>query len=494
MASLRARLFIALSVFIVAAGSAAGGLAFYWAFAEAIELQDAILLQVGTLAVKTHVPAELPNEGGVDAEAQVIIEELDGQSATAAGADDRPHLSKGIADGLRTIAGDGHEWRVLVRTRPDGSRVAIAQTTENRDEIARDGALRTVLPLAGLIPCLLLLVGCVLHYSFRPVSELAARLNTKRSDQLEELPLNGMPEELHPFITSINRLLERIRIMFDQQRRFIADAAHELRTPITALSLQAENLGHVNLSKEGFDRLAILKTGIDRTAHLLEQLLDLARYESGRSLATAPTAFDRIVRDVMADFLPLAQIRLVDLGFNKIDEVHVRAEPTALRVLVRNLIDNALRHSPEGGHIDISLCCDGSRAVLTIADTGPGIPPKELDRILEPFYRGSQTEGDGSGLGLSIVSRIIDSLGGSMALENMPGRAGLCVVVMLPIKTPTEPEHAGPRNAGAWRGECPGPACLRRPAGDRSSHSFSSLHEAEKSRRFSLTQSDQNVR
>jgi two-component system, OmpR family, sensor kinase len=435
MASLRARLYAGLAAIVLLTGLAAGATAFRWAYHEAIEFQDAVLLQIGALAVNNRIQADPSVAQGIDSEARVIIEELGQQPADVdAGL---PRLPNDIPDGWQTVVrGDG-SWRILVRTRPDGSRVAVSQSTDYRDEIAHDSALRVVLPLAVLIPCLVLLVGIVIRYSFRPVSLLAAQLDAKETDHLAKLPVEGMPTELLPFIASINRLLERIRAMFDQQRRFIADAAHELRTPVTALSLQAENLDRVELAKESPDRLLALKAGIRRTAHLLEQLLALAKYDVGRAPRAPPTAFDSIAKEVVADFTPRAQARAVDLGFERIDPVFVDADSTALAVLVRNLVDNALNHTPDGGRIDIGLFRHRTHVVLRIEDCGPGIPEAELVRVFEPFYRGGWSAEEGTGLGLPIVHRVAETLGGSVTLENIlaPDRTGLRVDVRIPASS-----------------------------------------------------------
>ena len=309
--------------------------------------------------------------------------------------------------------------------------MAVGQPTAARDEIARDSAVRTIIPLGALVPCLMLLVGVVIHWSFRPVSKLASQLDAKQSDHLQKLPTHGMPMELHPFIASINRLLQRIAVMFDHQHRFIARAAHELRTPITALSIQAENLEHAELAEDRRNRLATLRSGIQRTAHLLEQLLDLAKYDENNLSNVPAVELDRIVKNAVAEFLPRARARSIDLGFDRIESVPVRVNPTGLAVLVRNLVDNALRYSPDGGQIDIGVSRQGDKAVLRIDDTGPGVPEAQLDRIFEPFNRGNRSEGDGTGLGLSIVRRIVDNHQGSISLENATssGRTGLRVTV-----------------------------------------------------------------
>jgi two-component system OmpR family sensor kinase len=435
MAGLRARLFAGTALLVVATGLAAGGLAFRWAFQEAIELQDAILVQVGELAVKNHLQAELPALGGVDAEARIVVEELSDAPDRPQSATVLPSIPNGLPDGIQTLSGRGEKWRVLVRTRPDGNRVAVGQPTAARDEIARDSAVRTIIPLAALVPCLMLLVGVVIHWSFRPVSKLVSQLDAKRSDHLQMLPTHGMPIELHPFIASINRLLQRIAVMFDHQHRFIARAAHELRTPITALSIQAENLEHAELAEDRRNRLATLRSGIQRTAHLLEQLLDLAKYDENNLSNVPAVELDRIVKNAVAEFLPRARARSIDLGFDRIESVPVRVNPTGLAVLVRNLVDNALRYSPDGGQIDIGVSRQRDEAVLRIDDTGPGVPEAQLDRIFEPFNRGNRSEGDGTGLGLSIVRRIVDNHQGSISLANATssGRTGLRVTVKFPL-------------------------------------------------------------
>jgi two-component system, OmpR family, sensor kinase len=432
MRSLRGRLFVGLTIAIIVAGLGGGALAYGWAFDEAIELQDSILIQIGAVAGAIHVSGAMPAGGGVDAEARVLIEPLDGPGSDT---QDRSKL-KILSDGLHTVARKDGAWRELVRTRADGSRIAIGQPTAIRDEIARDSALRTVVPLLALIPCLLLIVGIIIRQTLRPVLSLAERLDKRQADQLQRLPLEGMPSELRPFIASINRLLERVQDLIDQQRRFIADAAHELRTPITAISLQAENLDHSELLPESRARLASLQSGTKRTAHLLEQLLALARYDMDVMTDVPVASLDQCTKQVVADLLPRAADRGVDLGFEIVEPAFVRCEAAMLAVMVRNLIDNAIRHIPRGGRIDVGVYREESRAVLQVEDNGPGIPEAELTRIVEPFVRGRGVVEDGSGLGLSIVSRIAQRLNGSLSLENISGGAGLRATVSLPAAGP----------------------------------------------------------
>jgi two-component system OmpR family sensor kinase len=293
----------------------------------------------------------------------------------------------------------------------------------------------------------MLVTAVVIAYSLRPMVRLAANLDARRADELTPLPLAGMPSELHPFINSINGLLARIRALLDQQRRFVADAAHELRTPLTALSLQAENLDSVSLPEVARDRLAALRQGMRRTRHLVEQLLALARHEAPPAdRGELPlAALDGAAKEVVADLLPYALDRGIDLGFQLVEPLAVRAEPVMLSTMVRNLLDNALRVTPRGGSIDVGVYQEDDAAILHIEDSGPGIASPDLERIFEPFFRGSHPQGEGSGLGLSIVKRVVERLGGSIRLENAGGAtgSGLRVIVRLPLATAPSKEVAG---------------------------------------------------
>jgi two-component system OmpR family sensor kinase len=430
--SLRGRLFAGLMAIIVLTGAIGGLFAYKWAFDEAMEIQDSVLIQLASLAQTGGVGRAQPLHG-IEEDSEVRIIELGKTSPDSA--DDRQLFE--AQDGFRLATRGGQAVRILLRTRPDGSRYAVTQPTSVRDETAREMAFRTLFPIFALIPCLMLITALVIAYSFRPMLRMAADLDARRAADMTPLPVSSAPSELHPFIVSINGLLARLQLMMDQQRRFVADAAHELRTPITALSLQAENLDPVELSAPARERLTVLKQGIHRTRHLLEQLLALARQEAtSRSSADMPIVeLDRATRDVVADLMPLAFDRGVDLGFGRLESLAVQGEPVMLATMIRNLIDNALRLTEQGGRIDVGVYRMDDRAVLQIEDTGPGIAPGDMAQVFEPFFRGSRAEGEGSGLGLSIVKRVVDQLRGSIVLENMrdTDRSGLRVTVRLPI-------------------------------------------------------------
>jgi two-component system OmpR family sensor kinase len=429
--SLRGRLFISLTAVVLLTGLVGGVLAHRWAFDEAIETQDSVLIQIAGL-VQSGGFTGAQDLHGVDKDAEVWLIEL---GKTPQGTPEERQLWR-LQDGMRDATRKGRPVRVVLRTRSDGSRFAVAQSTGVRDEIASDMAFRTVLPIGALIPCLMLVIAFVIARSLRPMVRLADELDARPADDMTALPLRDLPSELNPFVSSINGLLLRVHDMMEQQRRFIADAAHELRTPLTALSLQAENLDQVELPPAARERLALLRQGMRRSKHLLEQLLALARHDAAHSDRTQweVVELDRAAKSVIADLLQQAISRDVDLGFERADSIPVHGEPVMLAAMIRNLIDNALRFTPEGGKIDVAIYQDGAACILQIEDTGPGISSDEIGRIFEPFFRGQRPEGDGVGLGLSIVKRIVDRLGGSIEAANIAecGRTGLRVVVKLP--------------------------------------------------------------
>jgi two-component system OmpR family sensor kinase len=426
--SLRGRLFFGFSAIIVLTGAIAGVLAHRWAYGEAIEMQDSVLMQIGTFAMTTSL-GKSQSVNGVDADAEIAIVEL---GAIPHGTSDDRRLWS-LRDGLHNDTYSGQPVRVLVRTRANGGRFAVTQRTEIRSEIAGDMALRTLLPICALVPCLMLVTAVVIARSFAPMMRLAADVDRREGSDIEELAVVDAPSELHPFLQSINGLLGRMRLMMERQQRFIADAAHELRTPITALSLQAENLDPVQMPVPARGRLNALKSGMARTTRLLEQLLTLARQEAEPPLARETVFLDKIVKEAVADLLPQAAARDIDLGFKTAEPISVDADSTAIGSAVRNLLENAVKFTPDGGRVDVSVRLEESWAVFQVEDTGPGIPSTDLERVFEPFYRGRSAI-EGSGLGLSIVKRIVDRHSGTVRLTDIDesGRSGLSATVKIP--------------------------------------------------------------
>ncbi len=434
--SLQRRLSLWLSAIIVAVAVAAGGFAFVSAFGEAHELQDDVLRQVGAMFDPQHLPAAPAEALVADQESRVIVQLLPAPGSDAGHASTRaaPMFPSTLADGMQTARAGKYDYRVWVRTLDDGRRIAVAQETAVRDETARHSALHTVMPFLILVPILLLAMADVLRKMFAPINRLAHEVDQRDERQLHAIAPDAVPDEVRPFVVAINRLLARVAQSVQAQHRFVADAAHELRTPLTALSLQAERLGEAPMSPVAQERLAALRQGIERGRALLEQLLTLARAQADTRAPEGEVSVQRVFRSVLEDLMPLAEDKRLDLGVTTDADARVHAGELDLFVILRNLVDNAIRYTPDGGSIDLSVRTDGGLAHITVQDTGPGIPAPERARVFDAFYRVLGNGATGSGLGLSIVGTLVQRLGGEVALDEAPGATGgLRVTVRLPL-------------------------------------------------------------
>ena len=359
-----------------------------------------------------------------------------------------------LKNGFHAFRHQNLEYRVYVHRLRDGSRIAVSQETRIRDQIARQSALYATLPLLLLVPVLLAVTLMLVRLMLRPLAELSRTVNARQEHDLQPLPKTDLPTELQPFVNAINGLLGRTSAAMESQRRFVADAAHELRSPLAALSLQAERLHAAPMSSpEATERLETLQAGIRRSRHLLEQLLLLARAQNARwgqgqaaaTAASAPAtvAVLPVMRRVLEDLLPLADQKGLNLGISaapgatqdaEADErIRVSADEMALYTLLRNLVDNAIRYTPAGGQIDLWVDRRGAEVVMAVQDNGPGIPAEERTRVVDPFYRVLGTGESGSGLGLSIVDTLVGNLKGRLRLDDAVGHAhGLRAEVTLP--------------------------------------------------------------
>jgi len=235
--------------------------------------------------------------------------------------------------------------------------------------------------------------------------------------------------------TALNDLLARLDLAIERERAFIADAAHELRTPLTALSLQLQSLAAAGATEDRDAAVRNLETGVARAARLIEQLLAVAREQHAGDRERRSLHLDELVRQVVAEWVPLAEAAGIDLGIAEAEVVRVLAEEDGLRVLLRNLLDNAIRYTPRSGRVDVRVSRTEDRpprAVLSVTDTGPGIPEAERGRVFDRFHRVPGTVAGGSGLGLALVRSVASRHDGQVALESGPGGTGLRVVVTLP--------------------------------------------------------------
>ncbi len=452
--SLQFRLSAWISATIVGVAAIAGIASFALAFDEAIELQDGQLRQMAVLASRGSAPPGSPVEPDTDSEERVVVQTLPPTGtapASGTGSAFAPTFPATLVDGMQTITLERDSWRVFVRPLGSGARVAVGQRTALRDEIARDSALRTVAPFLILVPLLLVLVRALIGRMLAPLKRMATDLDRRGDQDLDPIADANVPTEVRPFVVAIDRLLARVARSVSAQQRFIADAAHELRSPMTALSLQAQQLDAVEMTAVARRRLGALRSGIQRTRELLDQLLALARAQQPPQGGVAAVSLRQALRNVLEDLLPLAEAKGVDIGVEGAGDVSVRAHEVDLKTLIKNLIDNAIRYTPAGGRVDLCLTESNGAGRLQIDDTGPGIAEAERARAFDPFYRVVGSDESGSGLGLSIVKAVADRLQATVELDwaDTQRQQGLAVKVTFPTPVPGHPTRSAAHGAEA---------------------------------------------
>ena len=434
VSSLRFQLALWLSLAVVAVAAGAGVYSFRSALHEAHTMQDNQLGQtaylIGRLDAVPSAPMAREQAGDDDFDARVVVRFLRTPGGPALAPPPRPpEFAHDLADGLQTVYVGREQWRVFVKSNAKGIRVAVGQQTRVRDAAARASAVRTVMPILFLAPVLLLLVSALVQRMLRPLKTLSDQLGQRQEHDLSQLHGAGLPSEVWPFVVQINALLIRTRRTLALQRRFIADAAHELRSPLTAMSLQAERLGAAEMPGEARVRLRALTAGLQRTRVLLEQLLTLARTNEPAAGQAGEVGLAQIIREVLEELVPLAEAKNIDLGVVGDVAATVKGTPFELRVLIKNLVDNAIRYTPDGGRVDITVRQDGG-VTLQVDDTGPGIAAAERERVFDPFYRVLGNGETGSGLGLAIARSVAGSIGARIELAAVsPAGPGLRATV-----------------------------------------------------------------
>jgi two-component system OmpR family sensor kinase len=425
--SLRSRLFVWLSVSILIAGLLAAALSFALSFHDANELQDAQLQQVAAVLSTdslASVPSGFKPRDNEDAETHFVIKLLGPAPAGPNPALDVP-LPLTLPPGLQSLEQSGVEWRAMVTQNAAGQRFAVAQRMRVRDETARDTALLTLLPLIVLVPMLLLIVNFVLGQTFAPLAAMSANVDLIDGSRLTALDEQLVPRETLALVQAVNRLMRRLALVLDQQRRLVSDAAHELRTPVATLVVQADNVLHVDLPPAARERMALLRQGLSRMASLLEQLLNFARVQGAAPSMTQLLELNVLVRTAIEESLPMAQAKGVDLGCVRIDRAPIQGDPLHAYALVRNAVDNAVRYTPSGGAVDVSVSIEDAEVYFVVEDTGPGIAAADIERVFEPFARVLGSQESGSGLGLAIARTAALALGGRIVLggraDHRPG-------------------------------------------------------------------------
>ena len=380
--------------------------------------------------VARSVHGGLPFQPGDDVEFSVRIWSPDGTELYRSGAREMPSQAVlGFSDAMV----DGTRYRIYSLRTPEHT-IQIAQDLDARTHRARALAWRAILPIVLLAPLLMLAVWWLIDSALAPVQRMKRQVAARRASDLSPLPTTGLPEEVLPLVAEINLLFERLQRARSVQQKFIADAAHELRSPLAALKLQAQALRRTMDDGARQEAIERLNEGMERAIELSGQLLSLAREEAGdATLHPEEVELEQLAREAVAEVLPQAQARAIDVGLAPGESASVQGDRQALHVLLRNLLDNAVKYSQPHGTVDIRIeaGADGS-ATLVVEDSGPGIADAEYERVFDRFYRVPGTEAPGSGLGLAIVKTVAERHHARVELGRSPRLGGLSVAVRFP--------------------------------------------------------------
>jgi signal transduction histidine kinase len=340
-----------------------------------------------------------------------------------------PFLSR---SGLSVVTAGGENWHLYTIMLEDGI-VQAAQRASERESLARETASTLILPAALMLAAIAGLLTLALRRGLAPLSRAAGEVTARTVESLHPIDLAAHPPELHLLVSAINDLMARLGSALALQRTFLADAAHELRTPTAALRLQLQLLERAGSDAQRLAAQDELRAGVARVQHLVEQLLQLSRLgPETPALKRESVDLAVLARAVVSRFSARADEQHVDLGAIGADPVVVAGDAQQLTILLENLVDNALRHTPAGGKVDVSAMTRDGRPCLSVADTGPGIPCDERERVFARFYRTAEAPpSTGSGLGLAIVRAVAQRHGAEITLEDAPG-GGLLVNCLFP--------------------------------------------------------------
>ncbi|MGI4841910.1 MAG: ATP-binding protein [Janthinobacterium lividum] len=350
----------------------------------------------------------------------------------------RARLPQRAVLGFSNVKANGTVYRVF-SIQSENQTVQVAQDLAVRRNMAGNLALRTLGPIAVMMPILMLVVWWVVSGSLEPVARVRSQVASRQADDLSPVSEAGLPDEVRPLVQELNLLFGRVQTAFDAQQSFVADAAHELRTPLAALRLQAQSLDRADTLEARKLAVSRLTAGIDRATRLVEQLLVLARQEATAAAGAVarPVDLADLARRTVAELAGVAAAKGVDVGVHHADPATVEGQPDALHILLRNLVDNAIKYTPAGGTADISVrsevgkdgAKDACTVTVTVEDSGPGIPLDERERVFDRFYRVAGSEAAGSGLGLAIIKAIAERHGATLALGQSERLGGLSATV-----------------------------------------------------------------
>jgi two-component system, OmpR family, sensor kinase len=437
MCSLRRALLLWLIPLFLLVGAATAAFS-YWSYSRMVsEFMDDQMQQLGQSIAANNQPMPPPVQSAQR------IHQWGTYVIQVWGADGKlqlsswPQLTAGLQPpGFHDTRADGTRWRVYTAATqgPNGHSVQVLQSGVFRSHLAVERAGVAIVPVLILLPLAIFVLWGVAGAMSRAVEEIGHQAAVQDAHHIAELPLQRVPLEIKPLVVSFNSLLTRLRDAFAAQGRFVQDAAHELRTPITAVALQLENVRRDLPSGACAQTFAQLEAGVSRAQRLVDQLLKLSRQEAPVVESVGEVNLHAQLHESMNALIALADRRNIDLGV--VGDVEgppptLRCAPGDLRSVLDNLIENALRHTPEGGVVDVRLVAGNGRPAIEVIDSGPGIPPHLLARVFDRFFRVPGSTARGSGLGLAIAQAAAQRCGLRIRLRNREDRSGLVASVEL---------------------------------------------------------------
>jgi two-component system sensor histidine kinase QseC len=445
--SLRRRLTLLLLASLVLVWAGMVVVSYREARQEVDELSDA-RLEEGARALtlldvkRLQTVAEAPGAAAIkedrdeddDAATHISFQAWDREGRLLLHSVDAPHIGFDRRSAFDTLSAAGARWRTVARwNEQQGFQVRVFERLQARDEAAASVARRMVAPLLFGLPLLAVLVWVGVGRGLRPLETLSKGIAFRSVDNLEPIRLDRVPSEVTPLVDSLNALLERLSQSVDNERRFTADAAHELRTPLAAIKVQAQVASAAEDPEQRRNAIAQIVEGVNRTTHLVQQLLLLARLDRPESGSVQPVDLGELAAQCAGRYAENALAKGIDLSVCAAPACFVRGDSAMLDALIGNLIDNAIRYTQEQGRVEVSVCdrLEGTR--LSVKDNGPGVPEQLRSRVMDRFYRAEGNTAPGTGLGLSIVERIARVHGGQVALTGGLDGKGFGVTVILPI-------------------------------------------------------------
>ncbi|MBW8896664.1 MAG: sensor histidine kinase N-terminal domain-containing protein [Massilia sp.] len=434
--SLRGRLLWFLLAAITIAAVAQASIAYRTALNDADQIFDYHMQQMA-LSLRSRVPLTSTEDANADppisGNDDLVVQVWSPDGVRVFRSASHAHLPQRAVLGFSNVQANGTTYRIF-SIQTDNQTVQVAQDLAVRRSMASNLALRTLGPIAVMMPILMLVVWWVVSGSLEPVARVRKQVASRQADDLSPVSEAGLPDEVRPLVQELNLLFGRVRTAFDAQQHFVADAAHELRTPLAALKLQVQSLERSDNPDAKRVAVGRLTAGIERATRLVEQLLVLARQEASMAggAPRQPVDIAGLARRAVADLAGVAQAKGIDLGVQRADAAKVEGQPDALMILLRNLVDNAIKYTPQGGTVDVSVMAEDHGVRVTVEDSGPGIPPAERERVFDRFYRVPGSDAAGSGLGLAIIKSIAERHDATLALGESKRLGGLEAIVTFP--------------------------------------------------------------